>query len=204
MKLLNLGCGSQRPQNLEWLNLDDWEGGGHEINEINEPNFLRHDLRNPLPFVDNSYDGVLFSHCVEHMDCQEGLRVFREVRRVLKPGGCFMVSTPDASYFRKVYPQDRNENWLPLFDVSDPPNPIPTFFEAAVWFSQHKVVLTEDALWSYFTMAGFAEPVNLRYTAENDAITLSRPRLAREDVFSQLIAQLNRVKFSLIMSALKP
>ena len=153
----------------------------------------------------NAFDGVLLSHVIEHMDCQAGLKLFREIKRVMKPGGCFMVSTPDASYFRKVYPEDRNENWPRLFDVSDPPNPIPTWLEAALWFDQHKVILTEDALWSYFVMAGFEEPVNTWCSSDNgEAIIISRPRRAREAVFSQLVAHLNRLKFSLIMSALKP
>ena len=50
MKILNLGAGATRPINDIWTNLDNWEGGGHEINE---PNFVRHDLRKPLPFPDN-------------------------------------------------------------------------------------------------------------------------------------------------------
>lgn len=201
MKLLNAGCGSQRPLNAEWTNLDDWEGGGHEIDE---PNFVRHDMREPLPFEDNTFDGCLLSHVIEHMDCHAGLKLFREIKRVLKPGGCFMVSTPDASYFRKVYPEDRNANWPRLFDVSDPPNPIPTWLEAALWFDQHKVILTEDALWSYFVMAGFEEPADLRYMERDHSISMTRPLKANEAVFSQLVAQLNRMKFSLIMSALKP
>lgn len=200
MKLLNLGAGATRPQNAEWTNVDNWEGGGHEVNE---PNFVRHDLRERLPFEDNTFDGCLLSHVIEHMDCQAGLKLFREAKRVLRPGGCFMVSTPDASYFRKVYPEDCNKNWPRLFEVSDPPNPIPTWLEAALWFNAHKAILTEDALWSYFIRAGFKEPVNLRYNAGDDAITLSRPREAVPEVFNQLVAQLNRIKFSLIMTAIK-
>lgn len=200
MRLLNAGCGSQRPQNAEWINLDDWEGGGHEINE---PNFVRHDMRERFPFDDGEFDGVMLSHVIEHMDCQEGLKLFREIRRVLKPGGCFMVSTPDASYFRKVYPEDRNENWPRLFEVSDPPNPIPTWLEAALWFDQHKVILTEDSLWSYFKMAKFKEPVRMGYESDREGIRFSIPFGARHDVFHQLAAQLNRIKFSLIMSAIK-
>lgn len=202
MKLGNLGCGSQRPLNQEWVNIDDWEGGGHEIDE---PNFVRHDLRNPLPFPDEHFDGLLCSHLIEHLDCQEGLRLFLEAKRVLKKGGIFMVSVPDVSYFRKVYPEDRNENWPRLFDVSDPPNPIPTFHRAAIWFDQHKVILSEDCLWSYFIQAGYEEPVRTyRFTPHNDAVLVGRPRLSNQEVFNQLCAQLNRLKFSLIMSGLKP
>lgn len=200
MRIANLGCGSQRPLNQEWVNIDSWEDGGHEINE---PNFVFHDLRKPLPFDDNSFDAVLASHLIEHMDCQDGLRLFLESKRILKPGGILMVSVPDASYFRKVYPEDCNKNWPRLFEVSDPPNPIPTWLEAALWFNAHKAILTEDALWSYFIRAGFKEPVNLRYNVDDDSVTLSRPREAVPEVFNQLVAQLNRIKFSLIMTAIK-
>lgn len=201
MKLLNLGCGSQRPLNQEWVNLDNWEGGGHEINE---PNFIRHDLRQPLPFDDGSVDGVLASHLIEHMDCQEAVRLLREARRVLRPGGIVMVSVPDASRFREVHAEDRNENWPRLFDVTDPKNPIPTWREAALFFEQHKQVLTEDALWCILVQAGFAPPVNLAYRVTGDEVCISRPLGAVPEVFNQLAAQLNRLKFSLVMSALKP
>lgn len=201
MRLINLGCGSQRPLNPEWTNLDSWEGGGHEIDE---PNFLKHDLREPLPFEDNSCDAALMSHLIEHLTCLDSVKLLREVRRVLKPGGIVMVSVPDASYFRKVAPEDRNENWPRLFDVSDPPNPIPTWKTAALFFEQHIQVLTEDALWCIMTEAGFPEPVNMGFDIRSYDITIRRPLKANEAVFSQLVAQLNRLKFSLIMSALKP
>jgi len=201
MKLLNAGAGSQRPLNPEWTNLDNWEGGGHEINE---PNFVRHDMRNPLPFEDGAFDGLLCSHVIEHMDCQEGLKLFREFRRVLKDGGTLLISVPDASYFRRVYPEDCNANWPRLYDVSDPPNPIPTFFEAALWFDQHKALLTEDALWAYFVRAGFQEPINLAYKLDGvGTTTISYHKATNKPVFDQLLAQLNRLKFSLIMSATK-
>jgi SAM-dependent methyltransferase len=191
MKILNLGAGATRPINDIWTNLDNWEGGGHEINE---PNFVRHDLRKPLPFPDNSYDGCLCSHVLEHMDCREAVKVMREVLRVLKPGGVFLVSVPDASYFRRVHPDDRNENWPELFEVSDPPNPIPTWFEAALWFDQHMQIFTEDSVWAHFVRAGF--PSNHVFDISETGVP--------PPVLGEMIPKLNRRKFSLEMWAQKP
>lgn len=68
-----------------------------------------------------------------------------------------VVSVPNATYFKDVYPRDRNENWPELFGVTDKGNPIPTFMEAALFFEEHKQVLTEDSLWCILTMGGFSE-----------------------------------------------
>jgi len=106
VKIINLGCGGTRPQDSKWINVDNWEGGGHEINE---PNFVRHDLRQRLPFDDNTFDGCLCSHVLEHMDCREAVKVMRDVLRVLKPGGVFLGRVPDASYLRSVSPDVPNQ-----------------------------------------------------------------------------------------------
>lgn len=51
------------------------------------------DLNEPWPFPDGWFDAVVLQEVVEH---SENIPfVFREVRRVLKPGGCFIFSTPN-------------------------------------------------------------------------------------------------------------
>ncbi len=57
-----------------------------------------------LPFPDASFDVVVSFEMIEHVDRQE--RVIAEVRRVLKPGGLFVVSTPS----REVYNQFKAPN----------------------------------------------------------------------------------------------
>jgi predicted SAM-dependent methyltransferase len=195
MRLLNLGCGYPRIEGEEWVNLDTLKAqlppGSPELaNLCAEQNYVEHDLSQPLPFQDNEFDGVLASHVFEHFDAQEGLRIMRECHRVLKSGGVLLVSVPDASYFRKVYPEDRVANWPRLFGQTDPENPIPTFFEAALWFDQHKAILTEDALWCYFTMAGFDVP------RQFDGIEWN-------DTERAMIPKLNRRKFSVEMLGYK-
>jgi len=193
VKFLNLGCGGQREQGDEWVNLDDLHsqlcpGTPERMKLDSEPNYVNYEIGyGPLPFRPETFDGVLMSHVLEHFDAQMGMYVMRLCHEVLKPGGVLLVSVPNASYFRDVYPDDRNENWERLFEVSDPANPIPTFFEAALWFSQHKVILTEDALWCYFIRAGFQIPASV------DAAVLG-----------PMSALLNRRKFSIEMLGIKP
>jgi SAM-dependent methyltransferase len=48
------------------------------------------------PFDDNSFDGVLLSEILEHID--DDVRGLKEVKRVLKPGGVAAITVPNANY----------------------------------------------------------------------------------------------------------
>lgn len=207
MKLLNLGAGSVMP-GTPWINVDclrsiHAEGTPERFQIDARCNYVECDIfKSPLPFEDMSISGCLLSHIIEHADAQEGLRLLQECYRVLVPGGVVLVSVPDASYFRKVYPEDRNENWEELFGQADPNNPIPTFFEAALWFNEHKAILSEDALWAYFTRAGFTAWDDATYRLIQNGFM----RLGYENACETarvMIPELNRNKFSLTMLGVK-
>lgn len=52
------------------------------------------DLNNPLPFRSGTFDAVNIVEVIEHIENQPQL--IREIGRVLKPGGSFLVSTPNV------------------------------------------------------------------------------------------------------------
>ena len=58
--------------------------------------FLQADAR-ALPLADHSVDAVVSFETIEHFDGQE--RFLHEVRRVLRPEGMFIVSTPDRDVY---------------------------------------------------------------------------------------------------------
>jgi predicted SAM-dependent methyltransferase len=162
-----------------------------------------------MPFLPNSFDGILASHLIEHFDTPGAVKLLKDCHRVLKPEGVLLVSVPDASYFRSVYHEDKNENWPRLFEVTDPNNTIPTFFEAALFFEQHLQVLTQDSLWYLLTRAGFAGKDGLVYSLSQ--LTKSwlavSGRCGFDNQFPPALTEmgkhLNRLPFSLIMAAIK-
>ena len=70
------------------------------------------------PVADNSIDVVFTSNFLEHLADKKQLdRVFHEVRRILKPGGTFIMLGPNIRYAYKEY-WDFYDHYLPLSHLS--------------------------------------------------------------------------------------
>ena len=52
-------------------------------------------------FPPASFDAVLASHLIEHLNDPAGM--VREVHRVLTPGGCFYITTPNIAGFQAIF-----------------------------------------------------------------------------------------------------
>lgn len=208
MNLLNLCCGSVRPQSEEWTNLDlllpvvgrhsaEWK------NLQEEKNYLEHDVTSgKLPFAQDTFDGILFAHALEHFDCQQAVKIMAECRRVLKTGGLLLVSVPDASYFRRVHDEDTVENAERLFgEPIHLPDGETTFFGYGLWNRWHKAILTEDALWCYFVRSGFKRAWKKDFTRDPKPFTDCGCDACK--VGLEMAQQLNRLPFSLCMCSVK-
>jgi len=75
----------QRAIELSYVNLDPYVLADTEFEK---------GLDTQLPFPENAADFVLFAHVVEHL--YHPLWIFKEARRILKPGGRILVSTDNA------------------------------------------------------------------------------------------------------------
>ncbi|MDQ2103342.1 class I SAM-dependent methyltransferase [Azospirillum isscasi] len=98
MKVLHLGCGSDIRKG--WWNID-----GNVPTHFHDDGtvVLNYDLRNKLPFSDNFFDTVYSAHFFEHIETMDTHRLLLDCHRVLRPGGLFRVSLPDARKMIKAY-----------------------------------------------------------------------------------------------------
>jgi len=69
----------------------------------------------PLPFADQSFDVVLSFQVIEHVP--DVGRYLSEIGRVLRPGGIFVVATPDRS--SRLLPMQKPWNMFHLHEYSD-------------------------------------------------------------------------------------
>lgn len=76
----------QRCQEMGWANAKLIEGAG------------------PLPYKDASFDIVNMMEVIEHIPAEQGARTVRDLRRILRPGGMLLISTPN-------YPIKRFYDW---------------------------------------------------------------------------------------------
>lgn len=82
---LNLGCG--QANYIGYTNLDIVRWGHIHAQASGDT----------LPFASQSFDEVLCSDVIEHLDPDQASRMFSEVSRVLKTHGRFIAVTPDLN-----------------------------------------------------------------------------------------------------------
>lgn len=97
---LHLGCGNTYLEG--WVNIDN--NSDNNIKKLD----LNWDLRNPLPYEDNSVDMIYNEHFLEHLTVEEALVSLKDFIRVLKPGGVMRIAIPDLADPIRLYNSD---NW---------------------------------------------------------------------------------------------
>lgn len=88
---LHLACG---PNVVDgWENIDILKGEG----------IIHHDLRQPLPYKDNSVDVIFHEHFIEHLTKVEAEAFLKDCHRILKKGGAMRLGWPDLKRLLNAY-----------------------------------------------------------------------------------------------------
>lgn len=131
-KVLDIGCGdaifAELMPEFEWYGVDinterarqrligPDNGDKEATDDLTHPKLREHDLmKPPYPWPEKYFDAVICSETLEHL---WDLRVVhKEVRRLLKRDGVYVISTPNfdwisnhLEHFRRIM-QDRNNHW---------------------------------------------------------------------------------------------
>ena len=83
------------------------------------------DLRYGIPVPEGSIDTIYSEHLVEHLSLDAASALFRECRRILKPGGVLRIATPDLEDLVTEYRRDwrSRHDWInwPEYGYIDTP-----------------------------------------------------------------------------------
>lgn len=104
---LDIGCGKTTPEG--WEGIDAIDFGQKHV----------HDVRQGLPFADESISEVRSSHFVEHLTGTERIAFFNELWRVMKPNATALIITPNWShscaYGDPTHQWPPMSQWWPLY-----------------------------------------------------------------------------------------
>jgi SAM-dependent methyltransferase len=104
---LHLGCGAHILPG--WINIDTVQRPGAPSIHL--------DIGD-MPFVAGSVTEILAEHLMEHLDFAAEQRVWREIARVLRPGGRFRVEVPDFDWVCRSF-VDATDDWRDFYQVGN-------------------------------------------------------------------------------------
>jgi predicted SAM-dependent methyltransferase len=122
-----------------WINIDH---DSDHYRFVQLSSFLSYNLMKlePFPLEDNSAEIFYTSHTIEHVSNEAVFNLVKEAYRVLKPGGCIRLTTPDAQLEYEAYKRNDLSFWYWVVDYVRP----------GTWEKQYKVPLSEASIHQLF------------------------------------------------------
>jgi predicted SAM-dependent methyltransferase len=168
---LNIGCN----KNLlpGWINID----------MIDYPGVIKHDLRERLPYANNTIEFVVSEHLIEHLTREEALRLLRDIYRCLQSGGVCRTSTPDLDILVKNY----IDNNIHAYDnVGFTPRNRCEMMNIGMRGWEHKYLYNKEDLKLLFEEAGFTE---FRFVLYRDSRYLELKNIEQREYTNEIICE---------------
>ncbi len=128
------------------------------------------DVREPLPFGNETADAIYIGQAVEHWNRQqETVRILAECHRVLKPGGAIRITTPDLDLIVDAYRFGQLHKFAPeqpaYYEAASPADQLSYILFGATGpectterFEGHFHCYTRGTIATALTEAGFSGP----------------------------------------------
>jgi predicted SAM-dependent methyltransferase len=141
---LNIGCGGRPLSGYVNIDSDDLDTLRRRYPDTVFPDGITIYDYNifALPFADGTVDEIRADSLIEHLSFTEEPLFFREVKRVLKPGGVFSFSTTNFEKIVEMWLKARDE-WKEFFRNDD------KAIRQKHWFGQYSY--STDNRWGYLS-----------------------------------------------------
>ncbi len=130
---------------VQGLNLNDcWHSTYPSLEWLKTFNVISHDFeKSKLPYDDSLFDAIYFTEVLEHIAVKNPVDILTDFLRVLKPGGLFVLSTPNICNISNIYALLKGKN---IFWPND------MFYGG---LDRHNREYTPDEVSDVVTQAGF-------------------------------------------------
>ena len=175
---LNLGSGPRGSTAPEWINIDGFKD--------KNVHYLC-DFSRPLPFDDETFNGIFCEHVLEHFTYENGRKLLVECNRILKKGGMLRIVVPDGNkiltFFlnepQKIVEYKQVESGFPMEAVN-------------TWFYQryeHQCIYDAGYLVDSLQKAGFnsAKTSSFNTSLLNGDIVLDDPKYSWESLYVEAV-----------------
>ncbi len=112
-KYIQIGCGPHLFEDFD--NVDFYSSSFSFWKK--KRNFIPHDLRLPLPFKNDSYQGAFSEHTLEHLYFDDAQFLLREICRVLKNDAIFRCTVPGLNLYIENFSEKKNDKYFSQFDT---------------------------------------------------------------------------------------
>lgn len=159
------------------IKLEIGAGDKHGVNgwttlDINLKCDLCWDLRDGIPFPDNSISSIYSSHLFEHIPYGGILELLNECKRVLKNGGTFSICVPNARPYIEGYVNKDFTFWKSIPQFYKPAlthdTPIDMVNYIAYMYDEHKYLFDEENIVAILKSSGFKNVTLREFDPEID------------------------------------
>ena len=137
-----------------------------------------------IPFPDNTFDTIAAFEVFEHLN--DWRKFLSEIKRVLKPGGCVYISTPNKTLYSPGTKKPINPHHVFEMTIVEFKNALSDFFTIEEFYGQRTPVYNDHPIWKIINPFLFTFkdviPYKVNNTIKLKIINWIKPELEMSDI----------------------